>query len=296
MREIFTSGSVGGLVEQSLSLPGHARRPSRWFEMDGSTGRPRDPGRSSRPLTDWAIPVFTKCRREYLMHHLTGGEHPRPLAAHTVGKGFVLGNAQLHQIRSPRAARLPLLPDAHPEAAANPLVQVVEEALDGHQPFRVRYRSIEAKTRRATSPRLDQHEEVVRITHRAEPARSNSLSKSSSRRFANKGEKRTALDRAFERWLQFGVDHDARRRGTARSAPAPVGRWTPMMRMDIGVFVFPLRRPATAIAPANRRDAPFRNVARRSRRESAGRATAGRLRGWRELARRCRAPRSAPTR
>ena len=68
------------------------------------------------------------------MHRLTGGEHPRPLAAHTVGKGFVLGNAQLHQIRGPRAARLPLLPDAHPDAAANPLVQVAEEALDGHQP------------------------------------------------------------------------------------------------------------------------------------------------------------------
>jgi len=51
-----------------------------------------------------------------------------------VGKGFVLGNAQLHQGGDPRAARLPLLPDAHPDAAANPLVQVAEEALDGHQP------------------------------------------------------------------------------------------------------------------------------------------------------------------
>ena len=68
------------------------------------------------------------------MHRLTGGEHPRPLAAHTVGIGFVLGNAQLHQGGDPRAARLPLLPDAHPDAAADPFVQLVEEALDGHQP------------------------------------------------------------------------------------------------------------------------------------------------------------------
>jgi hypothetical protein len=51
-----------------------------------------------------------------------------------VGKGFVLGNTQLHQGGSPRAARLPLPPDAHPDAAANPLVQAAEEALDGHQP------------------------------------------------------------------------------------------------------------------------------------------------------------------
>jgi hypothetical protein len=51
-----------------------------------------------------------------------------------VGKGFVLGNAQLHLIHGPRAARLPLLPDTHPDAATNPLVQVAKEALDGHQP------------------------------------------------------------------------------------------------------------------------------------------------------------------
>ena len=36
MREIFTSGSVGGLVEQSLSLPGHARRPIASGKMVGA--------------------------------------------------------------------------------------------------------------------------------------------------------------------------------------------------------------------------------------------------------------------
>ncbi len=68
------------------------------------------------------------------MRRLTEREHARPLAAHIVGKGFVLGDAQLHQGGEPRAARLPLLPDTHPDAAANPFVQVAEEALDGHQP------------------------------------------------------------------------------------------------------------------------------------------------------------------
>ena len=68
------------------------------------------------------------------MHGLTGGEHPRPLAARTVGKGFVLGHAQLQQIRGPRAAGLPIHPEAHPDAATDPLVQFAEESLDGHQP------------------------------------------------------------------------------------------------------------------------------------------------------------------
>ena len=54
------------------------------------------------------------------MHRLTGREHPRPIAAHTVGEGFVLGNAQLHESGGPRAAVLPTLPDAHPDAAADP--------------------------------------------------------------------------------------------------------------------------------------------------------------------------------
>ena len=76
------------------------------------------------------------------MHRLTGGEHPRPLAAHTVGKGFVFGNAQLPQSSDPRAAVLPALPDTHPEAATNPRVQVVGEALAGHQP-KVAYPALE---------------------------------------------------------------------------------------------------------------------------------------------------------
>ena len=37
-------------------------------------------------LTDSASRVLQECRRECLMHRLTGREHPRPLAAHTVGK------------------------------------------------------------------------------------------------------------------------------------------------------------------------------------------------------------------
>jgi len=67
------------------------------------------------------------------MHCLTVREHPRSLAAHTMCPGFVLANAQLPEIRDPRAATPPALPDAHPNAAAYPLVQVAEEALDGHQ-------------------------------------------------------------------------------------------------------------------------------------------------------------------
>ena len=80
------------------------------------------------------------------MHCLAGGERPRSLAAHTVGEGFVLGDAQLHESGGPRAAVLPALPDTHPDATADPFVQVVEEALDGHQP-KVPYPALEVSTK-----------------------------------------------------------------------------------------------------------------------------------------------------
>jgi hypothetical protein len=63
-----------------------------------------------------------------------------------VGLGFVFGDAQLHQILDPRAAVLPARPDTHPEAATNPLVQVVVEALNGHQP-KVPYPALEVRTK-----------------------------------------------------------------------------------------------------------------------------------------------------
>jgi hypothetical protein len=80
------------------------------------------------------------------MHRLTGGEHPRPLAAHTVGVGFVLADAQLHESGGARAAVLPALPDAHPDATADPFVQRAEEALDGHQ-SKVPYPALEVATK-----------------------------------------------------------------------------------------------------------------------------------------------------
>jgi len=73
-------------------------------------------------------------------------------------------------------------------------------------------------------PRLGEHEEVVRVTHKAEAARFQLFVEIIQQDIRQQWRKRTALHRAFGRGLQFGVDHDARCAGSARSALATVCR------------------------------------------------------------------------
>ncbi len=56
----------------------------------------------------------------------------------------------------------------------------------------------------------------LRLTHKAEAARFQLFVEIIQQDIRQQWRKRTALHRAFGRWLQFGVDHDARCAGSAR--------------------------------------------------------------------------------
>ena len=67
------------------------------------------------------------------MHCLTGRQNPRAFAADTMGDRFMLADAKLPQIDDPGPWATPLLPVTTTDAAADPLVQLAEEALDRHE-------------------------------------------------------------------------------------------------------------------------------------------------------------------